>query len=29
MEYWKEFIKAIVLGVAIFAILYFYIFVFA
>ena len=29
MGYWKEFIKAIVLGVAIFAILYFYIFVFA
>ena len=29
MEYWKEFIKAIVLGIAIFAILYFYIFVFA
>lgn len=29
MKYWKEFIKAIVLGVAIFAILYFYIFVFA
>lgn len=29
MDYWKEFIKAMVLGVAIFAILYFYIFVFA
>jgi hypothetical protein len=29
MDYWKEFIKTMLLGVAIFAILYLYIFVFA
>lgn len=29
MEYWKEFIKAMLLGIALFAILFFYIFVFA